>query len=301
MILNRVLTVLEHSGPLIGKDFAKICGLDTFHAWKISAGSNSILNKIVGKRYLRLDAKVEGFARLSPSIMREFLNYTIVGLPGQGKLINSMAENLTSEITSISRKKIELARESVSRLVDSHQKRDFILENSCFIIAGDVVFNMAHSEPRPESSTGELVKGSDLDIICVTDNLPPGILEELDDLFYREKYNLLMNPALKEELDYIIKDLPTVSRQLQFDDFKMMVASKILDEGIYLYGSRLLFEQIKKMVDAAGIPVIINSLGEKAAKDRIKAERSLLEADEKNDNARLMALFYTTEEKEEIF
>lgn len=301
MIMNRALTVLESSGPLIGKDFAKLCGLDTFYAWKVSTKSNSILTKVVGKRYLRLDAKVEDFARLSPSIMREFLNYTIVGLPGQGKLINSMAENLTSEITSISRKKIKLARESVSRLVDSHQKRNFILESSCFIIAGDVVFNMAHSEPRPESSTGELVKGSDLDIICITDNLLPELLEELDDLFYREKYNLLMNPALKEELDYIIKDLTSVKRQLQFDDFKTMVASKILDEGIYLYGSRLLFDRIKKMVDAAGIPLNLSALAEKAAKDRIRAECSLLEADEKNDHARLMALFYTTEEKEEIF
>ena len=36
------------------------------------------------------------------------------------------------------------------------------------MIAGDVVFEMAHLEPRPESSTGKLVKGSDLDIVVVT-------------------------------------------------------------------------------------------------------------------------------------
>lgn len=299
--MDKVIALLESRGPLTGKELALACRMDTFTAWKKCAGSDLVLIRIISRRYLRLDAKVEDFARLSPSIMREFLNYTVVGLPDQAGKINAMAEKLTSEITSISRKKIELARESVSRLIDSHKEKDLILKNTCFIIAGDVVFNMAHSEPRPESSTGELVKGSDLDIICVTENLPAGLRDELDDLFYREKYNLLMNPALKEELDYIIKDLSLVSKQLQFDHFKEMVASKILDEGLYLYGSRSLFARIKKMVEAAGIPAIIRSLETKAVKDRVLAEQSLLEADEKRNKGALMALFYTTEEKEEIF
>ncbi|MFU8793789.1 MAG: hypothetical protein ACNA7Z_00245 [Dethiobacteria bacterium] len=299
--MDNVISVLESRGPLIGKELALACRMDTFNAWKKCTGSELILTRIVSKRYLRLDAKVEDFARLSPSIMREFLNYTVVGLPDQAGKINERAKILTSEITSISRKKIELARESVGRLIDNHKERDLIHKNTCFIIAGDVVFNMAHSEPRPESSTGELVKGSDLDIICVTENLPPGLDDQLDDLFYREKYNLLMNPAQKEELDYVIKDLSLVSEQLQFNDFKKMVASKILDEGLYLYGSRSLFARIKKMVETAGIPGIIRSLEIKAVRDRVLAEQSLLEADEKWNKSALMALFYTTEEKEEIF
>ncbi len=36
-----------------------------------------------GRRYMRLDSAVEGYARLSPSIRREFLTYTLVGLAGQ--------------------------------------------------------------------------------------------------------------------------------------------------------------------------------------------------------------------------
>jgi hypothetical protein len=57
-------------------------------------------------------------------------------------------------------------------LFENHPERDHIINQTCFIIAGDVVFGMAHAEPRPEASTGELVKGSDLDIIVIADDLP---------------------------------------------------------------------------------------------------------------------------------
>ncbi len=293
--------ILGKKGPLTGKDFVRETGLTTFDAWRLCAGSDWVITKIVGRRYLRLDLKVEGYARLSPSIMREFLNYTVIGIREDNTAIDQLAKSIEEEIASISTKKINLARDTVDRLLFNQPDRHTIINKTCFIIAGDVVFGMAHAEPRPEFSTGELVKGSDLDIIAVTDNLPEKLLESLDAMLYREKYNLLMNPVSKEEIDYIVKDLETVEEQLAFNDFKKMVASKILEEGQYLFGSRLLFEQIKTMVAERGIPEKVSMLEEKAARDRVRAERVLLEASESADHDELMNLFYTTEEKEEIF
>lgn len=299
--MDRVLTILEEKGPLTGKDLVLETGMSILNSWRLCLRSEKIITRVVGKRYLRLDQKVEGYARLSPSIMREFLNYTIVGLATDKSAIDARAYHLEKALAEISEKKIGLARDTITRLVDSHQERDVIKKKVCFIIAGDVVFNMAHTEPRPESSTGELVKGSDLDIITVADGLSDQLLKSLDNELYKEKYNLLMNPVSKEEIDYIIKDLEAVREQLRFKNFKAMVASKILEEGKYLYGSLCMFEQIKKLIMYFCIPEKIRLLEEKAYINRVSAEHSLLAVSDTEDHDQLMALFYTTEEKEEIF
>ncbi len=299
--MDNYYSILKRKGPLIGKEFVQESRMTAFNAWKFCAGSDRIITRTAGRRYLRLDQKVEGYARLSPSIMREFLNYTVAGLKEDEMAIDDRAKIIEEEITGISAKKIELAREIVDRLLGNYPDRHMVINSTCFIIAGDVVFGMAHAEPRPESSTGELVRGSDLDIITVIEGLPEKVFRELDALLYKEKYNLLMNPVIKEEVDYIVKDLKTVEQQLNFNDFKKMVASKILVEGQYLYGSPALFNRIKEMVVEQGIPEKLTMLEEKAIQDRLRAEQVLLEASESADHDELMALFYTTEEKEEIF
>lgn len=299
--MDPLLSLLKDKGPLTGKDIVLETGIDSFKAWKLCLQSSALETRIVGKRYLRLDAKVEEYARLSPSIMREFLNYTVVGLNKDHRVIIEAAKRLEQDSLEISSSKIRLARDTVQRLFKVHSELSDLSGKICFIVAGDVVFGMAHREPRPESSTGELVRGSDLDIIAVSEELPEDLLDTLDKLLYKEKYSLLMNPASKEELDYIVKDISTVRKQLYFNDFKKMVASKILNEGLYLDGSEALFSKIKTMVEESGVPEKIVQLQEKAILDRGKAEKTLLAASDGTDYEELMALFYTTEEKEEIF
>lgn len=299
--MAKALTILAEKGPLTGKEFQLYTKMDLFAAWKYCTGSDQIKTRIIGKRYLRLDQKVEGYARLSPSIMREFLNYTVVGLNSDQNEINKKASIIEAEIAEISRKKIELARSTVERLIRNHTDKALFSQKVTFIIAGDVVFGMAHREPRPEFSTGELVRGSDLDIITVTEDLPGKMVETLDGMLYKEKHNLLMNPAAKEELDYIVKDIKTVQQQLLFDDFKKMVAAKILYEGQYLYGSRAIFDRIKELVVAFDIPSKLSILEKSAIDNRLEAEETLLKASETSNLEDLMALFYTTEEKEEIY
>ncbi len=298
--MEGLVSILESKGPLVGKEVVRESGVNVFSAWKACNNASRVITQIVGKRYLRLDLKVEGYARLSPSIMREFLNYTVVGLDCQVEAVSSKAAELVVEIEACSTKKYELACNTVSRLLNNHPQGDKVLEKVVFIIAGDVVYNMAHGEPRPEHSTGELVRGSDLDIVVVTENVSTSTTRVLDRLIYEEKYKLLLNPAVKEELDYLVKDISAVKRQLEFNDFKDMVASKILYEGCYLYGSRVLFAKIKEMLNDYGTGEKIRLLEEKARFNRLKAEKTLLSTPG-FDGDYLMTLFYTTEEKEEIF
>lgn len=295
------MAVIAEKGPLTGKDLQLETGMNTFDAWKYCTGSDKITTRIAGTRYLRLDQKVEGYARLSPSIMREFLNYTVIGLNREQAEINRKVSEIEAEISAISRKKIGLARNTVEQLLRDHPSQEEFLDKATFLIAGDVVFGMAHTEPRPEFSTGELVKGSDLDIIAITEDLSEKMLEELDSMLYKEKYILLMNPVAKEEMDYIVKDISTVRQQLLFDDFKNMVASKIIFEGDYLCGSRVIFDRVKELTVEYDIPGKLNDLEKKAITNRVEAEKTLLKTPEKADLDELMALFYTTEEKEEIF
>ncbi len=299
--MDQFLKLLDQKGPLTGKELVKETGDEIFSAWQKCNSDNRIINCPVSRRYLRLDRKIDGYARLSPSIMREFLNYTVVGLEKQRPVMVSMAERLKQELAAISVKKIELARETASRVTNQLSANYTIMQGVTFIIAGDVVFNMAHSELRPEFSTGELVRGSDLDLIIVADNLSEDILKEIDRLVYNEKYNLLINPTSKEELDYIIKNLATVQEQLRFNNFKNMVASKILYEGLYLGGSRELFNRVKKQLENYNIGAKIAGMEKKASEDRVEAEKALASAREGQLSEELMSLFYTTEEKEEIF
>jgi len=53
--------------------------MDVFSLWQACMRSTAIRLQTTGQRFLRLDRSVQGYARLSPSIRREFLTYMLVG------------------------------------------------------------------------------------------------------------------------------------------------------------------------------------------------------------------------------
>ena len=298
--MDQILELLDSRGPLIGKELLERTQMDEFTAWKICNSHERIVTKTIGTRYLRLDRQVEGYARLSPSIIREFHGYTVIGTVRNIPDIQDKAELLRQEIINISKRKFELAQEVITKIVESQLASNIIKAGACFIIAGDVAYEMAHLEPRPEPSTGELVRGSDLDIVVVTQGLPVSIVKALDYHIYEQKNFLLRNPSYNEEIDYIIKDISKVKEQLKFNSFKSMVASKILYEGKFLYGNIDIFNNIKKMLMDERIPEKIKALEETASRNRNEAIAHLLNYEGKLTNEEDMKLFYTKEEKEEF-
>jgi len=299
---NEVISILNKRESLTGKELLEESGIDELTLWRICNKSKKIVLKIVGKRYLRLDRNVKDYARLSPSIKREFITYTVCGLEKKLKNIEEKRISLQKKIKKISKKKYKLAKDIILNIVENNRNSKIIKENVCFIIAGDIVFNMAHSEPRPELSTGKLVRGSDLDIIIIAkDKFSKSILDELDREIYREKYMYIKNPAYREEIDYNIKNISKTKNQLQFDRFEYMVASKILNEGELLYGNKMIFDKIKNMLIERKIPDKLDEIEKAAIINRKHAKSYLLKGMGPLPEEECMKLFYTREETEEIF
>jgi len=298
---KRLMEVLKAKGPLTGAqllEHIKEEPLAIFRACRLSKG---IVMRIVGTRYLRLDRKIEGYSRLSPSILREFLTYSVIGLANDKTTMELKAEALQGHIEKISRYKSDLAHNLVSALVSRTGDDLFVKEHACFILAGDIVFNMAHDVPRPERSTKKMVQGSDIDIVVIVDNhFPEDRIMRLDEEIFKEKYRLLINPYMKEEIDYIIKDLDKAEEQMRFDTFKRMVACKIMHEGAFLYGSEEIFTLVKDMLRKNGVIEKINHLEAQARALREKAEEYIINEDPAKIRQEGLDFFYPTEESEEF-
>ena len=298
--MSSIAELLSENGPLTGAELAAAGGFaGVLDLWR-ACHAPGILLRRTGRRYLRLDSAVAGYARLSPSIRREFLTYTLVGLENQRAALEARAAALDANAAAISREKIDLARESICMAMAELPDEARLLRDAAFLIAGDVTYQMAHRVPRPEKSSGRMVRGSDLDVIVVVaDDLSEAACRSLDDAIYRQKHYLLTHPDHREEIDYVLKPLEKVRLQLACDRFDHMVACKILCECRLLYGSPFLYDEILKLVDASGARAKLAALQAAAEAERAEAERILLDpaACAKNH----LHLFYTREESEEIY
>ncbi|MBN2059188.1 MAG: hypothetical protein JW882_02120 [Deltaproteobacteria bacterium] len=296
-----IVDLIKTKGPLTGFEVIKDTDMDSLQVWKLCKTSRALRVRIMGKRYMRLDRHVDGFARLSPSILREFLTYSVVGLSDDPEPLEKRCVEVSGRIHEISRFKLALARRIVSEIMEEFEDRSSAEHRICFIVAGDIVYDMAHDVPRPERSTGKLVKGSDIDLIAVTeDSIPDTSVKMLDDIIFRKKYRMLIDPAIREEIDYKIKSLPLIRNQARFDNFRSMVAIKILQEGLFLHGSEDLFHNVKKVIEENGLLEKLEDLEKKAIIFRRKAEEAILDSRLDKEKIREMHLFYSAEEFEEF-
>jgi hypothetical protein len=298
---NEIIRLIKEKGPLRGDEIQNEMDADPLLLWRVCHLSQVLDICRVGTRYLRLDRRIDGFARLSPSILREFLTYTAIGLREDRLSLEEKAGSILAHIEKVSQAKSDMAYSIVSTLVDRIGAGDLIKEKACFIIAGDIVFNMDHDVPRPERSTGKLVKGSDMDIVVVLDNrFPKDLMKRLDDEIFKEKYNYLISPYLREEIDYIVKYVDRVKEQLAFETFKHMVACKILQEGTLLFGSEEIFHEIKSMLKDNGVLDKLVEIEGKARLFREKAEKYLLTEDLAKIKEERLNQFYPSDESEEF-
>jgi hypothetical protein len=253
-----------------------------------------------GIDYLRLDRRIEGYARLSPSVLRNFLTYSVIGLrgdPGIPEKINQIQKHI-QEVSSMKRR---VALNVVSAIIESLDEERSVSSRMCVIIAGDIVYGMAHDMPRRERSTQKTVNGSDMDLIFVTTNdVSEQFRRKLDEAVYEEKLHLLMAPHMREEIDYVVKNIAKVEEQSAFDTFPSMVACKILWEGKLLYGSESLFKKIKSMLVKRGVAGRLRSMKLKADQFRKTAEAILMEPGALENPGSGRFLFYPAEESEEF-
>ena len=296
-----IVKLLEEHGPLTGQEISNALDADDLNLWRICKLSKTLVTRTVGTRYLRLDRRIEDFARISPSILREFLTYSVVGLSRELSPLSQRAARIEAHIREVSQGKSDLAYNIISALANRFEQEIPIKDHVCFILAGDIVYSMAHDVPRPERSTGKLVKGSDLDLVVVVgDLLNKRAVKRLDEAIYREKYRLLITPHLREEIDYVVKDLEKVREQVRFDSYKHMVACKILWEGTLLHGSEEIFHCVKNLLREHGVFEKLAAMENRAHTFRRKSIEVLLHQDSNAIWKENLSLFYPTEESEEF-
>jgi len=296
-----IAALIRAKGPQTGLEIKKAIDADSLVVWKTCKTSPGLRVRALGKRYLRLDRHVDGFARLSPSILREFFTYSVIGLAEEPEPLERRCTEVAGRIREISRFKLDLAGKMVADIMKDFDDEASKAHRICFIIAGDVVYDMAHDVPRPERSTGRLVRGSDIDLVAVVDDtMPDAYVNRLDELIYRKKYRMLIDPAVNEEVDYKIKRLGLIREQARFDNFKYMVAIKILQEGMLLYGDEGIFRSVKTTIGERGLLERFDEFERLAKAFRKKAEESILYDDLDQERVEEMHLFYSAEEFEEF-
>lgn len=297
-----ITEILRRDGPMTGAELLERSEMEPLPLWRLCRSRPEIHFEVIGKRFLRLDRFVDGYARLSPSVRREFLTYTLLGVKGDEAAITARAERLRRQTEAISRAKSDLAREQMESILAELHGFERLATEVVFIIAGDITYGMSHDVPRPEKSTGRMVRGSDLDVIVVAaDELPEDALEALDGAILRRKHYLLVHPDYREEIDYVVKRLSRVREQLRFDTFKHMVASKILNEGQMLCGSAEMFAKIKALIGEYGVAAKLLALEDQATRHRLTAEAHLMDSSADSRTGEHFNLFYTREEGDEIY
>lgn len=291
---------LDRSGPLTGSELWNSAGGDQGELWRTCMGSGLIEVFKTGIEYLRLDQRIEGYARLSPSVLRSFLTYSVVGLHGDPRMPGKI-RRVRRHIQDVSRMKHRVALDVVSGIIERLDAERSMSGRLCVFMAGDVVYAMAHDMPRREKSTRKIVNGSDMDLVFVTtDDVGQEFRGRLDEAVYEEKLRLLMAPHMREEIDYVVKTISKVEKQLAFDTFPSMVACKILWEGTLLYGSEILFGKLKKMLEDRGVAGRLDSMEQKARRFRKTAETILMASGALEDAGSGRFLFYPAEESDEF-
>jgi hypothetical protein len=293
--------IIRERGPLTGSELLEAIPGDALPTWRACMLAEDLTVHSIGPRYLRLDRRINGFGRLSPSILREFLTYSVIGQASDPDATFRRGEEIRRHIEQVTRSKSQLAYEIISAAMEAFDLSAPMHDQVAVMIAGDIVYNMAHDVPRPERSTGRMVRGSDMDIVVVVDDpVSDDMIDRLDDVIYREKQRILMAPHLREEIDYIVKNMDRIREQLRFDSFRRMVACKILQEATLLYGSERLFRTVKTILKASGVTAQLAELEDRARNFRERAVRDLLAGDADEMTGAFQDLFYPTEESEEF-
>ncbi|MFA7706632.1 MAG: hypothetical protein WCX91_05995, partial [Candidatus Omnitrophota bacterium] len=282
---NRIISMLDI--PKTARELIHelgVRGLDNMAlVYRICKNSEEIETIFSGKRYLRMDRVYgEVIPRLSPSMLRSFVDYEIIGRRGDPE-IQERLKSLEAERLKISHEKENLARYSAEKALNSCGLKQGVV----FLIAGDVSYGMSHNREREERSTGTLVKGSDLDILAIVDE---SLFEkspdaDIDNRLYDAKWFLLKNS--REELDYIIKPLTRIYEYRDNVDPKDTIAVKIIAESKFLCGDEQLYAKVKAAIRESPWQEILDANFQTARQRRKSLVGEIIEspvADWSNEN-----------------
>ena len=264
---------------------------DFFSLWRATQNSADIFHTPFANHYLRVDKHDHGRPRLSPSILRAYLTYTIISLAKHAKDAAALAETRRAHHAEVSQRKRLTAERLVTDALDPK-----LLSQASVLICGDIVRDMAHDVARPESSTGELVRGSDIDLIFVTYHRDEAVEKDIEDAVLAQKHIYLRHPDYREEVDFKVRPIAEYLEAVRFRDPKDVIAVKVLLEARRLAGSPEPWRHALQLVSSFDAMQKINALTEKAFSDRMKSIERLRKDTAFMDEEAYRKIFFFSEE-----
>ena len=295
--------LLTDKGPMTGGEIAR-----HFHShpqiqiWRVcnERGRFRVFN--CARYYLRYDITREDQIRLSPSVLRDFLSFTMIYLPGQKPFAVEAGAKLANKHRQISLQKLKFARQTLLAL--SPEVQEVLAKNACCFIAGDIAYFLAHDEPRVNQQLGVTIKGSDIDIIVVHDNeMPEDVLKDAEKQILAYKFRAMKDPSLAQEIDFLFKPVRKMLSQFSYADIHQKIACKILYESFFLYGRLDLYENLKTEMEFAGTVKRIENDFNKALEGRKETVANILsleDFDPSNLDPDIQSLFYFSQERLEF-
>lgn len=296
----RVSEILSANGPRIGKDLAwALPEIPVLQLWQACFRSQSFLISHFASYYLRFDITRSDQVRLSPSILRDFLSFTLFGLPGQREMMIERQGQLSNMHREVSREKLTVAQAALRSLF-LNQARE-VRGQVCAFIAGDLAYFLAHNEPREHAASGEMLKGSDIDIVIIMqDGLPEELKKQIEAEMTALKSYYMRHPDHRHEIDFICKRQSVMERQFGYGDIHDRIASKIAWESMFLAGSLTLYMEIREAMTRTGVDKLIEADFDHALRDRKNAMRTLLNFTGEALDDETRSLFYFSQERVEF-
>ncbi|MBR9690303.1 hypothetical protein GOV08_01325 [Candidatus Woesearchaeota archaeon] len=272
-----IVNALQKKGAMIGRELKRKVEIpyenrkNVMNLWGLCTLNQDIfMERASATRYMRIE-KWSGYPRLSPSIPREFSDYSIVGLDETE--VREKTRELKSHIDRINIAKKEDAQ-NIIKFIDNNTGHN-LTDYFCFLLAGDVAYNMAHSELR-EGHDGRLYNGSDIDLIAIHSiDAGSDLVKKVGDLIFTQKMRY-RQPPHKEEVDFKLKDIDVVKEQTGMTSTEDLIACKIMNESLFLYGNKKLYQKVIEILKEKGALDKLEELHEQAILNRNREEQEIL-------------------------
>lgn len=299
-----VFQTLTGCGPLTGQELSEKLAhdVDSMNLWKVCYQSNLLRIANFSRYYLRYDVTRENQLRLSPSILRDFLTYSLIYRRSQQTQAVEKSATLTNKHRAISNRKIGYARKAILSLDDDI--RETLNKSACFFVSGDLAYSLGHDVKRIHPELETIIHGSDIDIVIVYNNeVSESLVQEAERQMLKYKYKALKSADIGEELDFIFKPISKLIIQLQYRDIHEKIASKILYESFFIYGNLAIYDHLISQITTLGTRQKLERDFHTALIERKQTVGRILNLENLSvlsDDKETQSLFYFSQEKLEF-
>lgn len=301
-MIQEIENILRKNGPLTGGELTKhFPELSDIALWRHCHSSDNFRVINCARYYLRYDITRGNQLRLSPSILRDFLTFSLVYLPEQVVDIVERGTRLANNFRQISLRKLGWARKALLQLDDDLQQ--VLYEHCVVFLSGDIAYYLAHDTMRQHTQLNVPITGSDIDIVIITNRgAPVEAIKKIESQLLTIKKAYLVTPTIREELDFIVKPIEKMISQLAYTDIHEKIASKILYESYFLMGRVDIYQTLMDHLGISGTLEKIERDFEIALSQRKDTIRKIfaLSPDFSVEDEEVASLFFASKERLEF-